>query len=144
MPDLAIPFPYGLGAVGLDETSLRKLLSFRLMVMAGTEDVDTRGPMFPKEPEAMRQGATRFERAHRYLTEARRCAERLGLRCAWTGIDIERVGHDGSRIAVAAAPIVAAALHGAAIFQRQLAVAPRSMPQAHAIRSRTTHAATPL
>ena len=118
MPDLAIPFPYGLGGVGLDEASLREFLSFRLTVMAGTDDVDTSGPMFPKELEAMRQGATRFERAHRYLAEARACADRLDLHCAWTGVDVEGVGHDGPRISAAAAPIVGAALHGAALYER--------------------------
>jgi hypothetical protein len=35
----------------------------------------------------------------------------LGTRCAWTVINVPDVGHDGERMSVAAAPVVAAALH---------------------------------
>jgi hypothetical protein len=35
----------------------------------------------------------------------------LGARCAWTVIDVPGVGHDGHRMSIAAAPVIAAALH---------------------------------
>ena len=38
-------------------------------------------------------------------------AEVLQTRCAWTVINVPDVGHDGERMSVAAAPVVAAALH---------------------------------
>ena len=38
-------------------------------------------------------------------------AEALGTRCAWTVINVPDVGHDGERMSIAAAPVVAAALH---------------------------------
>jgi hypothetical protein len=59
----------------------------------------------------MGQGATRHERAHNYVRNARASAAALGTRCAWTVIDVPGVGHDGARMSAAAAPILAAALH---------------------------------
>ncbi len=110
MPELDIEFPYGLGGTNTDET-LRALLAFRLTVMAGTHDTDAASPNFPKEPAAMRQGPTRYARAHRYIETARATAAKLGMHCAWTIVDVAGVGHDGDRMGAAAAPILAAALH---------------------------------
>ena len=110
-PELDIPFPYGLGGTGLDDDALAQLLAFRLTVMAGTADIDAASPNFPKEPAAMRQGGTRYARAHGYIATARAQAARLGLRCAWTIVDVQGVAHDGERMSAAAAPILSAALH---------------------------------
>lgn len=63
----------------------------------------------------MRQGATRHERAHNYVRAGHEAAEALGTLCAWTVINVPNVGHDGERMSVAAAPIVAQALHAAAM-----------------------------
>lgn len=111
MPDLQTPWPFGLGETGLDEDSLRALVEFRITVMAGTRDVDTTGRFFPKGPRSMRQGATRYERAHNYVRAGHAAAEALQARCTWTVIDVPDVGHDGRRMSIAAAPIVAGALH---------------------------------
>ncbi len=111
MPDLVEPWPLGFAGTDLDEDGLRAMLAFRLTVMAGTADIDTSSPNFPKEPGAMRQGDTRFARAHGYVAQARSQAEAFGMACAWTIIDVEGVGHDGGRMSAAAAPILSAALH---------------------------------
>jgi hypothetical protein len=116
MPDLDVAFPYGLGDTGLDEDALRDLFAFRLTVMAGTADIDTTTEHFPREEAAMRQGETRYARAHHYIETAREQAARLGIPCAWTIVDVEGVGHDGERMSAAAAPILAAALHAAERF----------------------------
>jgi hypothetical protein len=111
MPDLDIAWPFGLGATELNADALRALLGFRITVMTGTHDIKTTGRYFPKGPRSMRQGATRHERAHNYVAAGRAAAEVLGTHCAWTVIDVPGVGHDGERMSIAAAPIVAAALH---------------------------------
>lgn len=111
MPDLHTPFPNGLGGIGLTTDDLRAFLHFRLTVMAGTADIDNTAEHFPKDPVSMRQGATRFERAHNYVAAARAAAERLGTHCAWTIIDVPGVAHEGDKMSAAAAPILAAALH---------------------------------
>jgi poly(3-hydroxybutyrate) depolymerase len=114
MPDPAIAFPYGLGGTGVDDTALAGLLGFRLTVMGGTADIDNTSPHFPKEPQAAAQGDTRHARAHRYVAVARKQAQRLGVPCAWTILDVPGVAHEGDRMSAAAAPILGAALHAAA------------------------------
>ena len=109
MPDLATAFPYGLSGTGVGQDTLHTLLQFPLTVMAGTEDVDTASEHFPKEPQAMAQGPTRYARAHQYIATARS----QGVPCAWTIVDVPGVGHDGERMSAAAAPLLAAALHRA-------------------------------
>jgi poly(3-hydroxybutyrate) depolymerase len=110
MPDLATPWPFGLGETDVDTDALRALLAFPITVMAGTGDVVTTGRFFPKGPRSMRQGATRYERAQNYVRTGRSAAAALRTSCAWTIIDVPDVGHDGKRMSAAAAPVVAAAL----------------------------------
>ena len=111
MPDLDVAFPYGLGGTGLDETDLRALLAFRLTVFAGTADIDTASSHFPNDDAAMRQGPTRFARAHAYIATARDTAKRREMPCAWTIVEAADVGHDGEKMSGAAAAVLAAALH---------------------------------
>lgn len=114
MPDLDTPWPFGLGEVGLDEAAICSLLAFNITVMAGTRDVATTGRFFPKGPRSMRQGATRYERAHNYVRNGQATASALNAQCQWRVIDVPDVGHDGRLMSIAAAPIVADALHAAA------------------------------
>jgi hypothetical protein len=114
MPDLDVAWPFGLGATEIDAAELAELLRFRITVMAGTEDTKTTGRFFPKGPRSMRQGGTRYERAHNYVGAGRAAAAALGTHCAWTVIDVPGVGHDGEGMSIAAVPVVAAALHAAA------------------------------
>lgn len=111
MPELDTRFPFGLGAIGLANEDLARFLQFRLTVMAGTHDIDATAEHFPKDPASMRQGGTRFERAHRFVASARAMADRLGIHCNWTIIDVPGVAHEGDKMSAAAAPILAAALH---------------------------------
>ena len=112
MPDLATPWPFGLGQTDVDTDALCALLSFPITVMAGTEDVKTTGEFFPKGPRSMRQGANRYERAHNYVRTGHAAAAALQTTCAWTIIDVPGVGHDGRGMSAAAAPIVTAAMNG--------------------------------
>jgi len=111
MPELDVAFPYGLGGTGVDEAALRALLAFRLTVFAGTADIDATSEHFPRDEAAMRQGPTRFARAHAYMSAARDAARQRGMWCAWTLIEVPDVGHDGAKMSAAAAGVLAAALH---------------------------------
>ncbi len=111
MPDLDTPWPFGLGDIGIDADALRELLEFPITVMTGTQDIKTTGRYFPKGPRSMRQGAHRHERAQNYVRTGHATAAGLCTRCAWTVINVPDVGHDGERMSLAAAPVVAAALH---------------------------------
>jgi dienelactone hydrolase len=110
MPDLDVAWPFGLGETELDAAALAELLRFPITVMAGTEDTKTTGRFFPKGPRSMRQGGTRYERAHNYIRAGQAAAAALGTHCAWTVIDVPGVGHDGHGMSIAAAPVIAAAL----------------------------------
>jgi hypothetical protein len=61
----------------------------------------------------MRQGATRYERAHNYVQSGHVTAAAVKTSCAWAVIDVPGVGHDGKLMSAAAAPIVPAAMHAA-------------------------------
>lgn len=111
MPDLDTAWPFGLGNTDLNTNALRDVLRFPITVMTGTQDVKTTGRFFPKGARSMRQGAHRHERAHNYVRAGHAAAEALGIRCAWSVINVPRVGHDGERMSLAASPVVAAALH---------------------------------
>jgi len=90
MPDLSTPRPFGLGQTDVDTDALRSLLGFRITVMAGTADVSTTGRFFPKGPQSMRQGATRYEHAHNYVRFGHEAAATLQTSCAWTVIEVAR------------------------------------------------------
>ena len=111
MPTFDVAFPYGLGDTEVDEAALRALLAFRLTIFAGTADIDTAAAHFPRDAAAMRQGPTRYARAHAYMAAARSTAEELKVLCAWTLIEVPDVGHDGAKMSAAAAAAVAVELH---------------------------------
>jgi hypothetical protein len=75
--------------------------------MAGTEDIKTTGRFFPKGPKSLRQGPTRFARAHRYLQSGQEAAAQLGVSLAWRVVEVPGVGHDGRGMSDAAAPLIA-------------------------------------
>lgn len=116
MPDLTVAWPFGLGETEVTPGSLAALLAFPITVMAGTNDTRTTGRYFPKGPRSSRQGETRYHRAHNYVRLGRTAAETLGTECGWTVIDVPGVGHDGHGMSIAAAPIIAAALHASEPF----------------------------
>lgn len=111
MPDLETPFPYGLGGTGLTPAALASLLQFPLTIMTGTADTKTDSAAFPKEAGAMAQGANRHLRAQAYHAAALAQSKSLGVACAWRITDVPNIGHDGKRMAAAAAPTLSAALH---------------------------------
>jgi len=107
MPDLSIDWPWGLGGTDVGPDDLTLLLGFPLTVMAGTEDTKTTGRHFPKGPKSLKQGPTRYARAHTYLRTGQDTAAALGVSLAWRVIEVPNVGHDGRRMSDAAAPLIA-------------------------------------
>lgn len=113
MPDLAVGWPFGLGETEITPERLADIVRYPFIVMAGTEDTKTTGRYFPKGPRSLRQGETRYHRAHEYVRMGHAAALELGTVCAWTVIDVPGIGHDGLGMSIAAAPVLAAALRGA-------------------------------
>jgi hypothetical protein len=75
------------------ELGVRYVLGFRIRVMAGTADVSTTGRFFPKGSRSMRQGATRYERAHNYVQSGHATAAALQTSCAWAVIGSHDTRH---------------------------------------------------
>jgi poly(3-hydroxybutyrate) depolymerase len=117
MPEFDVAWPFGIGQTEITPGSLRSFLNFPITVMAGTEDTKTTGRYFPKGPRSLRQGETRYHRAHTYVRLGREAAAAMGTHCAWTVTDVPGVGHDGRGMSIAAAPVIAALLHASEPFQ---------------------------
>lgn len=115
MPNLSIDWPWGLGATDVTSNDLKALLGFPLTIMAGTEDTKTTGRFFPKGLKSMRQGPTRYARAHAYWQAGQEAATALGVPLAWRVIDVPGIGHDGHRMSDAAAPVITELLRNRAM-----------------------------
>jgi poly(3-hydroxybutyrate) depolymerase len=98
-------FPEGLGDIGLRADDARQVFETPLTILAGTADDDPNGDNLPRNPEAMRQGATRYARAHNFMAVARAEAARLGVPLGWRIVDIDGIGHDGRAMSIAAAAL---------------------------------------
>ena len=105
LPTLDLPFPEGLGGIGLDEGYVRRLLGFPLILLAGDKDTATADPHLPSNVEALRQGPHRFARAHHYIEFGRKEAARLGVPFAWRLQVVAGIGHDGEAMSAVAASL---------------------------------------
>jgi hypothetical protein len=104
LPTLDLPFPDGLGGIGLGDADVLRLLAYPMTILAGDQDIETSGPSLPAGPGALAQGPHRFARAHNYLAAGRAEAARRGVTCAWRLVPVPGIGHDGaamSRVAAA-------------------------------------------
>lgn len=103
-PSLDVPFPAGLGGIGLEEADLLRLLAYPMTILAGDRDTEVSGPSLPSQPEAVAQGPHRFARAQAYFRAGQDEARRRGVACAWRLVPVAGIGHDGaamSRVAAA-------------------------------------------
>jgi poly(3-hydroxybutyrate) depolymerase len=105
LPTLERAFPEGLGGIGLNESHVRRLLAFPLIVLAGDRDIATDDPNLPSNEEALRQGPHRFARAHHYVAFGQSEAERLGVPFGWRLQAVPFIGHDGEAMSAVAASI---------------------------------------
>ena len=101
LPTLDLPYPEGLGGIGLDRDAVVRLLDYPMVIFAADRDVD--GANLPMHAAAMAQGPHRFARAHAYLARGRAEAERLGVSCRWSLVVVPGLGHEGMRMSGVAA-----------------------------------------
>lgn len=106
MPLFDKPFPWGLGGIGLSEAHLTRVISLEGIVMLGDQDTDPNHPALPRDPEAMEQGATRFERGTRFFETLDAAARKRPFRFAWHKVVVPDVGHDNAGMAIAAAELL--------------------------------------
>lgn len=102
-PTLDLPYPEGLGGIGLTRDNVAKLLAYPMIIFAGDLDTETASDNLPKHEAAMAQGPHRFARAHAYLARGQAEAARLGVACNWRLVVAPGIGHEGIRMSAIAA-----------------------------------------
>jgi poly(3-hydroxybutyrate) depolymerase len=103
VPTLDLPYPEGLGGIGLMRDDIAKLLAYPMIIFAGDLDTETAADNLPKHEAAMAQGPHRFARAHTYLARGQAEAARLGVACNWRLVVAPGIGHEGMRMSAFAA-----------------------------------------
>lgn len=103
MPDFDQLFPYGLKETQCDTTTLRKLFAKEVTVLLGDQDTDTGHSSLRRTPEAMQQGAHRFQRGHTFYEACQRMAQALNVQFAWDLRVVPGVAHSNAGMAPAAA-----------------------------------------
>src|SRR5262249_42886123 len=97
LPTLDLPYPDGLGGIGLTREDVVGLLGYPLVIFSGDQDIDGAAENFPKHEAAMTQGANRFMRAQFYIARGQAEAARLGVPCRWSRVVVPSVAHEGLR-----------------------------------------------
>jgi pimeloyl-ACP methyl ester carboxylesterase len=103
LPTLDLPYPDGLGGIGLTSDDVTRFLGYPLVIFSGDRDIDGTTENFPKHESAMAQGPNRFERARFFLEYGQTTAKRLGVPCRWSRVVVPGVAHEGMRMATFAA-----------------------------------------
>ncbi|MGM9736792.1 MAG: hypothetical protein ACI3ZT_00095 [Candidatus Cryptobacteroides sp.] len=87
-------WPYSIRGTMFDsEEYLRPFFAREFYVTVGDRDIDTESPDFPKYPEAMAQGPTRYARGKYFYKEARRTALSRGYPINWCQSVVKGASH---------------------------------------------------
>jgi pimeloyl-ACP methyl ester carboxylesterase len=103
LPTLDLPYPEGLGGIGLTQDDVVRFLGYPMVIFSGDQDIDGTTENFPRHEAAMAQGPHRFARAEFYLARGQAEAARLGVPCRWSRIVVPGVAHEGLRMSAFAA-----------------------------------------
>jgi poly(3-hydroxybutyrate) depolymerase len=103
VPTLDLPYPEGLGGIGLTVGDVAKLLAYPMIIFAGDLDTDTAADNLPRHEAAMAQGPHRFARARTYLARGQSEAAKLDVACNWRLVVAPGIGHKGMRMSAFAA-----------------------------------------
>lgn len=106
MPAFDARYPYGLGGSPVTHESLGKSLERDLVVMLGELDRDPRHRQLRRTPEAMAQGAHRYERGETFFREARGRAAELGTAFGWRIRPVPDAAHENSKMSRPAAAVL--------------------------------------
>jgi dienelactone hydrolase len=99
VPSLTVPAPYGLGMVyaGADgDAALRRYLEQPLTIYLG--ESDTRGDDRDNSPDALAQGASRYQRGLNTFNAAKMLAQSRGWTLNWRLVELPGVGHSARKM----------------------------------------------
>ena len=106
MPDFDQNFPYGLKETRLNAEALRKLFAKKITVLLGDQDTDPNHKSLRRTPQAMLQGAHRFQRGHTFYQSCEQLAETLEAEFLWDIQIVSGVDHSNSKMALSAAKVL--------------------------------------
>jgi pimeloyl-ACP methyl ester carboxylesterase len=106
MPRFDIKFPYGLGGSPATEGSLKKCLSREFVLLLGDQDTDPKHKDLRKTPQAMAQGAYRFERGQNFFKQAGHRATELKCTFGWQLQVVHGAAHENSKMSRPAAAVL--------------------------------------
>lgn len=98
--------PYGLKEAELSADRIKSALQKDVIILLGNKDIDMSHSSLRRTPEAMLQGAHRFNRGANFLDVGRAQAERFSVKFGWRGKVVEDVAHSNGGIAKVAANYV--------------------------------------
>lgn len=98
--------PYGLKAAELSQDRVKLALQKDVIILLGNKDIDKSHSSLRRTPEAMLQGAHRFNRGANFLDVGRIQADKLAVKFGWRGKVVEDVAHSNRGIAKVAANYV--------------------------------------
>jgi poly(3-hydroxybutyrate) depolymerase len=104
MPDPAVDFPYGLRGSAIGEAQVAAALGLPVTILLGENDTDPAHPSLRRTPEALAQGANRFERGQAFFRAAAQYAETLGVPFRWQLATVPGADHNNRLMAPAAVP----------------------------------------
>jgi len=93
MPDFNEFYPYGLKGTTCNRKDLRKLFGKKVTVLLGDRDTDKEHRSLRRTPEAMKQGAHRFERGHTFYRSCKQMADSLKAEFNWDLQVVPGVAH---------------------------------------------------
>ena len=94
-PSREMPFPYGFGELPdslAGDAAISRYLAQPVTIYLGTADVGDAN--LPSGPQAMRQGATRYQRGKNLFQQAAEVARQRGWKFNWRLVEAEGVAHD--------------------------------------------------
>jgi pimeloyl-ACP methyl ester carboxylesterase len=106
MPRFDIKFPYGLGGSPATEGSLTQSLGRDFVLLLGDRDTDPNHKDLRSTPQAMAQGAFRFERGQNFFREARNRATELGSSFGWRLEIVHGAAHENTKMSASAAAVL--------------------------------------
>jgi hypothetical protein len=105
MPDESADFPYGLDALPTPSVDLRALFGRDLVVLLGSDDVETEN--LRRDRGANAQGSTRYQRGLSFFARGRAAAEEDALDFRWRLVVVPGVAHDHVAMSAAAVELIA-------------------------------------
>lgn len=108
MPAFGIKYPYGLAGTPVTKASLEKSLVRDVVLLLGDLDRDPNHYQLRRTPQALAQGANRYERGETFFREARNRATEFGSAYGWRLQAVPGAAHENDRMSRPAAAVLMA------------------------------------